>query len=258
MANQPRQSYGGAGRQASGSLVATWQMHEWLRINGPTDRETVLAECAQFVDEGFARRWYAATINGERLRKVSSGGSRRESKSDFDSLAKPKVEALTVASLSSSDATASAVRALLVRKIKDSVRRKSIARDGDMLTLIRMPRLPKGHTEAMLTLDPVAQYRPIAEMELMRQLRAANARGVFTPAGSAGKSLNASEREALDNWLKTWDDVDDFSDMNKVKYEAVKVLLAMRERQTGQRQPKIRDSERAHLEALWREIDRYA
>lgn len=110
----------------------------------------------------------------------------------------------------------------------------------------------------MITLDENIQYRHIAQMQLARAMKAANRRGLFASQGKSHKTLTKDERQALMDWLGTWDGTDDFTSMDSVKYEAVKVLLSMRERQEGSKSPRASAEELEALEALWRSIDPYA
>lgn len=248
--------HGGVGRRASGPSVATWRLHEWLRLNGPTHIETVLAECAQYVDPGYARRWNAVRLNQYREKRAAA----RDANLTLPSRAKPRVETLTPADLAGPRQTASAIRAVLLHRIRVAVRSGSLSRDEtDVLTMLRMPRLPAGHTVDMLTLDPDLQRRPIIEAELVRRLRAAAKRGVFEPSAGKGQpDITKGDRAVLLEWLATWDNTDDFTDMDAARWAAVKVLLLMRQRQAAAKTPRSTSSEVAAIAALWRSLDKYA
>ena len=135
-----------------------------------------------------------------------------------------------------------------------------MTRDGDTYTQLpdRMPRPPAGMSLEQVSTDPIVRFRAIAEMELVRVLRQVNRRGVFTSEGKSLKHLDKSERQALLRWLETWDNTDDFRDLDQVKFEAIKVLLLMRDRQSESRSPKITLVERDAIERLWRSLDNFA
>lgn len=241
----------GAGRDAPGPLVATWQIADWLLRNGPTDRETIIVECAQFVDPGYAKRWYARSLVRNRRNRARSKVEGSPAKRTSLEIPLPDLETLDIGL---------ARRGVIFRLLHSAVENGRMTRDGDTYTQLpdRMPRPPAGMSLEQVSTDPIVRFRAIAEMELVRVLRQVNRRGVFTSEGKSLKHLDKSERQALLRWLETWDNTDDFRDLDQVKFEAIKVLLLMRDRQSESRSPKITLVERDAIERLWRSLDNFA
>ncbi len=236
---QPRESLRGAGRDASGPLIATWQTIEWIRDNGPADRDTIIASCSEFVDVGYARRWYARHV----IRRTSNVKRRITREQTLPPLDISKIP------------PEKARRAVIVKLLGDSTKLGSLARDEQRLYhFVRMPkRTPGGLPVEAVTSDPATQLRHVYAVELVRQLRKASARGAFAP-GSNAKRLTQVEREALFRWLSTFDALDDQGvTVTGVELEAIIALRAMRDRQARET-----SAEKATIEALWRQLDHFA
>lgn len=237
-----RGSLRGAGRAASGPLIATWQMMEWIRDNGPADRETIKDACAGFVDPGYARRWYAA-------RRAAPQNAKRmittEQLGQAQHLARIDVER--------------ARRAKVGFLLNQCLATGTLSREGDVFTFVRMPkRTPGGLSVEAVTSDPAVQARHVYAMELVRQLRAANKRGAFEHGRGKGHLVKA-ERSALLRWLGTFDHLDAQQiTVTGVELDAIVALRGMRARQAGQSHPQETTAEKDAVRALWLALDNYA
>ena len=242
-----RGSLRGAGRDASGPLLSTWQMMEWIRDQGrPVSRDEVLDECARFVDVGYARRWYARRLNYQRAKTQGEG--------DKSGIPLRRGVKATPASVNHKRA----IRAVLVALLQERKRVGCLHHDKsrDMYTFVRMPsRTPGGLPLEQVTYHPTVQRRHVYAMEMVRKLREANARGVFIQ-GKGTKSLNKAERDAVMRWLGTYEDhaVDE---VPGVTPGAVAILRGMRERADGV-SPKTTSAEKVALEMLWLALDHSA
>lgn len=230
----------GSGRNASGPLVATWQMLEWMRDNGPADREAIKDACAGFVDPGYARRWYD---QNSKKPAIAKRALTLEQKDRAQGLAHIPVDV--------------AQRAKLGDLLSQCVVMGTLARDGDVFTFLRMPkRTPAGMSVEQVTSDPTIQRRHIYEAELVRQLRAAEDRGVFQP-GVRTPRLLKKELAALFAWLGTYDHVEEVT-VTGVQLDAIVALRGLRDRVTDHPNAKQTTAEKDALRALWLALDKYA
>lgn len=244
----------GSGRDASGPLIATWQMMEWIRDQGrPVSRDEVIEACAGFVDPGYARRWYARDLNRMRGSRIANARAQTldAPERSQSGRTRPPAHASNVDSRTAQEQ-------VLKHLLKASVRTKRprLTRDGDMYTFVRMPkRTPGGMPVEQVTYNPHVQRRHVYEMELVQQLRKAQKRGVFT---DRGKALTIPEREALMRWLSVFDVLQgDSITVNGAELDAITVLRAMRDRSDSTRAKQTTAEKRA-LEQLWRSLDNTA
>ena len=240
----------GSGRDASGPLIATWQMMEWIRDQGrPVSRDEVIEACAGFVDPGYARRWYARKLNGVRARLADEGpGSSTAGPRPPVGRRRPPAHASNVNTRTAQEQA--------LKRILSKAAGSLLIRDGDMYTFVRMPtRTPGGMPVEQVTYNPHVQRRHVYEMELVQQLRKAQKRGVFT---DRGKALTIPEREALMRWLSVFDVLQgDSITVNGAELDAITVLRAMRDRSDSTRAKQTTAEKRA-LEQLWRSLDNTA
>lgn len=229
----------GSGRNASGPLLATWQMLEWIRDNGPADRETIKDACAGFVDPGYARRWYQRHIQRPQnaKRRITQG---------------PKPSALDLGAIDLDRAQRAVITALL----QEGLRSGSLKRSDDGYTFLRLPkRTPAGLAVEQVTSDPAVQARHVYEMELVRQLRNANKRGAFNHGPGAPRLLK-KELAALFNWLATYDGTEQVT-ITGVELDAIVALRNLRTRGVESPHTQATTAEKEAVRALWLALDHH-
>lgn len=216
-----------------------WQMLEWIRDNGPADRETIKDACAGFVDPGYARRWY-------RAKQVTTANAKKTLTVSGNVAARPltEIDALK------------AQRAVISKLLVQATYRGNLQREGDMFTYVGMPkRTPAGLTVEQVTSDPAIQARHVYEMELVRQLRNANKRGAFNH-GQGSPRLLKKELAALFNWLSTYDGTERVT-ITGVELDAIVALRNLRQRGTESPHTQATSHEKDAVRALWLALDRH-
>jgi hypothetical protein len=168
---------GAGGPDASGPLVATQRIHAWITDHpGVTKDELIkLALDRQWVDPGYANRWYAAKLNRARKQQRTVGTPGR----------RPRLFDETPASVNELRAQTAKISEIL----NHSRLNGSIALEDGGYRALRPIRATHGMTKEQMVTDPDEVRADILEREVLRGLRLYGFERVESPQGRVPKEL---------------------------------------------------------------------